>query len=135
MFIFDCAGSSLLLGLFFGCDEQGVLLSSCHTWTPHSGGFSFCRDQVLWCARVCAQSLQACLTLRNPMDCSLPGSSVHGIFLQEFWSGFPPMPLSRRSSLTQGSNLHLSCLLHWQVGCQPLSHQGSPYKCISISKT
>ena len=26
---------------------------------------------------VCAQS---CLTLRNPMDCSLPGSSVHGIF-------------------------------------------------------
>ena len=24
---------------------------------------------------------QSCLTLRNPMDCSLPGSSVHGIFL------------------------------------------------------
>ena len=23
---------------------------------------------------------QLCLTLRNPMDCSLPGSSVHGIF-------------------------------------------------------
>ena len=23
---------------------------------------------------------QSCLTLRNPMDCSLPGSSVHGIF-------------------------------------------------------
>ena len=23
---------------------------------------------------------QTCLTLRNPMDCSLPGSSVHGIF-------------------------------------------------------
>jgi len=23
---------------------------------------------------------QACLTLRNPMDCSPPGSSVHGIF-------------------------------------------------------
>ena len=24
---------------------------------------------------------QSCLTLRDPMDCSLPGSSVHGIFL------------------------------------------------------
>ena len=24
---------------------------------------------------------QSCLTLCNPMDCSLPGSSVHGIFL------------------------------------------------------
>ena len=23
---------------------------------------------------------QLCLTLRNPMDCSLPGSSIHGIF-------------------------------------------------------
>ena len=23
---------------------------------------------------------QSCLTLRDPMDCSLPGSSVHGIF-------------------------------------------------------
>ena len=23
---------------------------------------------------------QLCLTLRNPMDCSPPGSSVHGIF-------------------------------------------------------
>ena len=23
---------------------------------------------------------QLCQTLRNPMDCSLPGSSVHGIF-------------------------------------------------------
>ena len=24
---------------------------------------------------------QSCLTLSNPMDCSLPGSSIHGIFL------------------------------------------------------
>ena len=23
---------------------------------------------------------KSCLTLRDPMDCSLPGSSVHGIF-------------------------------------------------------
>ena len=23
---------------------------------------------------------QSCLTLRDPMDCSLPGSSAHGIF-------------------------------------------------------
>ena len=23
---------------------------------------------------------QSCLTLRDPVDCSLPGSSVHGIF-------------------------------------------------------
>ena len=29
---------------------------------------------------LCAKSLQLYLTLCNPMDCSLPGSSVHGIF-------------------------------------------------------
>ena len=23
---------------------------------------------------------QSCLTIRDPMDCSLPGSSIHGIF-------------------------------------------------------
>ena len=27
-----------------------------------------------------AKSLQSCLTLCDPMDCSLPGSSIHGIF-------------------------------------------------------
>ena len=25
----------------------------------------------------------------NPIDCSLPGSSVHGILQQEYWSGLP----------------------------------------------
>ena len=28
---------------------------------------------------LCAKLLQSCLTLYDPMDCSLPGSSVHGI--------------------------------------------------------
>ena len=28
---------------------------------------------------VCAKLLQSCLTLGDPMDCKLPGSSVHGI--------------------------------------------------------
>ena len=27
-----------------------------------------------------SQVVQSCLTLRDPMDCGLPGSSVHGIF-------------------------------------------------------
>ena len=36
---------------------------------------------------------QSCPTLSNPMDCSLPGSSIHGIFRQEYWSGLPlPSP-------------------------------------------
>ena len=37
---------------------------------------------LLQCMKVKSESEvpQSCLTLSNPMDCSLPGSSVHGIF-------------------------------------------------------
>ena len=37
---------------------------------------------LLQCMKVKSQSevAQSCATLRNPMDCSLPGSFVHGIF-------------------------------------------------------
>ena len=44
------------------------------------------------------------------------GSSVHGIFQQEYWSGLPfPFP-SQGTFPTQGLNLHLLCLLLWQAG-------------------
>ena len=35
---------------------------------------------------------QLCLTLCNLIDCSLPGSSVHGFSRQEYWSGLPCPP-------------------------------------------
>ena len=37
---------------------------------------------LLQCMKVKSESevAQSCLTLRDPMDCSLPGSSVHGVF-------------------------------------------------------
>ena len=37
---------------------------------------------LLQCIKVKSESevVQLCLTLSDPMDCSLPGSSVHGIF-------------------------------------------------------
>ena len=37
---------------------------------------------LLQCIKVKSESevTQSCPTLRDPMDCSLPGSSVHGIF-------------------------------------------------------
>ena len=30
--------------------------------------------------KVKSEVAQSCLTLSDPMDCSLPGSSIHGIF-------------------------------------------------------
>ena len=35
---------------------------------------------------ICANSLQSCPTFCDPMDCSPPGSSVHGFSRQEYWS-------------------------------------------------
>ena len=81
-----------------------------------------------------AKSLQSCPTLCNPMDCSLTGSPVHGILRP--WD--PPGKNTRvgcRFLLqgifsTQGSNVHLLCLLHWQVGSLPLT---PPIYCFSYS--
>ena len=45
-----------------------------------------------------AQSLQSCLTLCNPLDCSLQGSSVHGI-VQARILEWVAMPFSHRCIL------------------------------------
>ena len=50
------------------------------------------RAHLLTTLCVCAKSLQLCLTLCDPMDCSPPGSSAHGILQQEYWSGLPCPP-------------------------------------------
>ena len=58
-----------------------------------------------------AMSLQLCLTLCDPMECSLPGSSVHGIFQARILE-WVAVCLSRRSSRprdwTHGS--YVSCI-------------------------
>ena len=47
-----------------------------------------------------------------------------GFSRQEYWSGFHV--LSQVIFLTQGSNWHLLCLLHWQVVSLPLLPPGKP---------
>ena len=46
---------------------------------------------------LCAKSLQSCPAVWDPMDCSLPGSSGHGI-LQARVLGWVAMPSSKGSS-------------------------------------
>ena len=51
---------------------------------------------LLQCLKVKSESevAQSCLTLRDPMDYSLPDSSSMGFSKQEYWSGLPlPSPL------------------------------------------
>ena len=76
--------------------------------------FSKTRDGIIWWALV----IQLCLTL-HPMDCSLPGSSVHGISLARLqdwvaisfskgssWPGIEPRsPMCRLSLVLQADSL------------------------------
>ena len=57
-------------------------------WTSGKSRFMYCWSlawrilsiTLLECAAAAAKSLRSCPTLCDPMDCSLPGSSIHGIF-------------------------------------------------------
>ena len=75
---------------------------------------------------MCAKSLQSCPTLWDTIDCSPPGSSVHGILqatgCNVLFQGIFP---------TRVSNPGLLGLLHWQAGSLPLAPPGKPiYNCI-----
>ena len=62
-------------------------LPSLTSWLPFS-------RRVL---RLCVKVAQSCLTLCDPMDCSVPGSAVHGI-LQARTLEWVTVPFSRGSS-------------------------------------
>ena len=63
-----------------------------------------------------------------PRHCSLPGSSAHGVFQARILDiGVGYHILSPVIFLTQGSNLRLFHLLHWQANTLPLCHLGSPW--------
>ena len=71
-----------------------------------------------------AESLQSCLTLWDPMDYSPPGSSVHGDSPGKN-TGVDCHFLLQGIFPTQGSNLLLLGLLHWQDSL-PRSQPGKP---------
>ena len=70
------------------------------------------------CVRI--KLVQSCPTLCNLMDCSLPGSSVHGI-LQARIPEWVAILFSRGSFPTQGLSLGF---LHCRQILYCLSHQG-----------
>ena len=61
-----------------------------------------------------------CPTVCDPMACSPPDSSVHGIFQAR------KLEWDEMAFLTQGLNPCLLHLLHRQAGSLPLRHLGSP---------
>ena len=71
---------------------------------------------------VCVLTISA-MSLCDPMNFSLPGSSVHGIILVRVleWVAIS----YSKVLLNQGLKPHLLCLLHWQVDSLLLSHLGT----------
>ena len=76
------------------------------------------KDQIGAWVRV--KSLQSCPTLCDPMDCSQPGSSVHGT-LQVRTLEWVTMPSSRGSSQPRDGiqESRLSILQYWRPGFDP----------------
>ena len=81
----------------------------------------------------CGLVTKSCPTLCNPMDCSPPSSSVHGIFqartLEWVTSSYS------RVSFWFKDQTHISlCLLCWQTDYLPLYHLGSPRETVQPTK-
>ena len=74
---------------------------------------------LLQCMKVKSESevAQLCPTLRNPMDCSAPGSSVHGIFQSRVLE-WGTIAFSLFLLSVQFSSVPQSCL----TLCDPMNH-------------
>ena len=84
---------------------------------------SWAKREALYRWYLGPKSLQSCLTLWDPMYCSPPGSSVHGISQTRILE-WVAISFSRRSSQPRDWTC-VSCLLHWKAGSLPLVLQGS----------
>ena len=108
--------SPALAGEFFTSEPPGKPLETCThtamttwrhsekgpTWKPRREVLG--RNQTCWHLSLgslssktekicCCLITKSCPTLCKPLDCSRPGSSVHGISQQEYWNGLPfPSP-------------------------------------------
>ena len=91
------AGGEESLSTFSGVKDVGIEM---RTVELERTGWGTCKKWMGPDASlgVHTKLLQSCPTMCNPMDCSLPGSSIHGI-LQARILKWVAMPSSRGSSL------------------------------------
>ena len=81
-------------------------------------------DSIITPPSTCVlRHFKSCPTLCDPMDCSPPGSSVHGI-LQAIILEWVAISSSRGSSWPRGQTF--ICLLHWQSSSLPPVPPGKP---------
>ena len=112
-----------LLTLWHSSLQLGLLRSTISFYLTHCLQVLRLLDSILYCIyifNVCLVT-HSCLTLCDPLDCSPPGSSVHGIFQArilewvEYWKSLGNLPNSRIKP--ESPALQVDSLL--------LRHQGS----------
>ena len=106
------------------------------TLSPWFWADAFCSSNA--CIR--AKLLQLCLTLWDPLDCSLPGTFVHGVLQARVLEWFT-LPFSRGSSHPRDRThiSYISCidrrvLYHWCHLGSPCSSKGLPFPAWKFSK-
>ena len=97
------------------------------SWEYDNGKTDSCLQEVAMLRLgvcVCAKSLELCLTLYDPMDHSLPGTSVHEILQARILEWVAMHALLFGIFLTQGLSPHSLMPLHWQAGFLALAPPG-----------
>ena len=107
--------------------RAGLKLTN-HSWFQHQVGFLKSSIKCIKrCMKMCSDA-QPCPTLCNPMDCSPPGSSVHGISQAKILEGVAfPSPGYLPDPVIEPECAESPV---WQVGSLPLSHLRS--RCVKV---
>ena len=90
--------------------------------------------------RLCCLVTKSCLTLYEPIDCSLPGSSIHGIFQARILERVASSFFRGSSQLRDRTHISCRCILyHWTTWQAPhkwlLRRKYSTFWEISITMT
>ena len=103
--IFNFSFKPRKINFMLGCSQQILYFKLRHYICPQSRTlFYLC---CLFHTCMCAKSLLLCPTLCSPMDCSLPGFSVHGILQARIleWVSMPSYRLSSQPCIS-----YVSCI-------------------------
>ena len=124
------AGTAVKCGFLAGFMQESIQEGTIGKWKKiHTLWSGFGKSQKVRVTTLhgcqfpcCSLAAKSGLTFCDPKDCSLPGSSVHGISQGIILEWFA-ISFSKGIFLTQGWN---PGLWYWQVGSLPLAPSGKP---------
>ena len=121
-----------------GKENQKMSAGFMYTQCSHRRTLLYSQAQRIFCITKIKNKVtskvnvaQSCRTLCEPMDCSLPGSSVHGIFQARILSGLPlPSPESNyRGKKLRGFSYPKAFVSFYNIAQRPHQWQASLNSC------